>query len=136
MYCSITSKFDPIFKICQGCKIFGIFLNSPFFMKNGLAYQVSYTYHQNWGPYWQKCSVANHYGADFRSKYKQKSKKNFFQELHFFISPIIKKSLSSNKKKFQGDIAMDNLICLLHVYPTIYVYFILMSLVVFLVRLQ
>ena len=30
VYFLISSKFDPIFKICQGCKIFRIFLNSPF----------------------------------------------------------------------------------------------------------
>ena len=29
-YFLISSKFDPIFKICQGCKIFWIFFNSPF----------------------------------------------------------------------------------------------------------
>ena len=29
-YLLISSKFDPIFKICQGCKIFQIFLNSLF----------------------------------------------------------------------------------------------------------
>ena len=29
-YFLISSKFDPIFKICQGCKIFWIFFNFPF----------------------------------------------------------------------------------------------------------
>ena len=30
VYFLITSKFDPFFKICQGCKILGIFLDSLF----------------------------------------------------------------------------------------------------------
>ena len=45
-----------------------------------------------------------------------------------FIYLITKKILIlKKKKKNQGDIAMDNVICLLHVYPTIYTNFILIS---------
>ena len=40
---------------------------------------------------------------------------------------LITKNPNSQKKKNQGDIAMDNVICLLHVYPTIYTNFILIS---------
>ena len=59
----------------------------------------------------------------------QKSKKK--NDDFFFLSPINNKSLSAIKKKIQGDIVIDNFIRLLHVYPTIYINFTLMSLIVF-----
>ena len=66
-------------------------------------------------------------------KYKNISKKAkniFFKNWFFFLSTIIKKSLSS-KKKIQGDTDTDDFICLLHVYHTIYINSILISLVDF-----
>ena len=53
------------------------------------------------------------------------------KEILIFLSPIIKNPYLQIKKKYQGDIATDNFICLLHVYPTIYVNFILISSVFF-----
>ena len=49
----------------------------------------------------------------------------------FFLSPIFEKPLSSIKKKFQRDMVMDNFVYLLYMYLTIYVHFILLSLVDF-----
>ena len=52
-------------------------------------------------------------------------------KLIFFISTIFEKPLSSIKKKFQRDMVMDNFVYLLYMYLTIYIHFMLLSLVDF-----
>ena len=66
-------------------------------------------------------------------KYKnisKKAKKHFFQKLIFFSKYHHQKILIF-KKKIQGDTDTDDFICLLHVYHTIYINSILISLVDF-----